>query len=191
MPINLQIKFLRVLQEQTLERLGSNEQIPVDCRIIAATKFDLDEEGRAGRFRSDLYYRLNVVTLELPPLRDRREDILLLFEHFLQLSSLRFDRALPALDNATLSALMAHDWPGNVRELRNVAERFALGLPVFKKSGQAPDGNEPRFAEAVEAFEKNLLGAALERHGGNLSQASIALGMAKTTLFDKVKKYGL
>ncbi|BAN49589.1 sigma-54 dependent transcriptional regulator [Metapseudomonas resinovorans] len=191
MPLNLQIKFLRVLQEQTLERLGSNQPIPVDCRVVAATKFDLDEEGRAGRFRSDLYYRLNVVTLELPPLRDRREDILLLFEHFLQLSSLRFDRPAPELDNATLSALMAHDWPGNVRELRNVAERFALGLPVFKKSGQTPDGNEPRFAEAVEAFEKNLLGAALERHGGNLSQACIALGMAKTTLFDKVKKYGL
>ncbi|AOE86388.1 sigma-54-dependent transcriptional regulator [Pseudomonas sp. TCU-HL1] len=191
MPLNLQIKFLRVLQEQTLERLGSNQPIPVDCRVIAATKFDLDEEGRAGRFRSDLYYRLNVVTLELPPLRDRREDILLLFEHFLQLSSLRFDRTAPELDNATVSALMAHDWPGNVRELRNVAERFALGLPVFKKSGQTPDGNEPRFAEAVEAFEKSLLSAALERHGGNLSQACIALGMAKTTLFDKVKKYGL
>ncbi|QEY62207.1 sigma-54-dependent Fis family transcriptional regulator [Metapseudomonas lalkuanensis] len=191
MPINLQIKFLRVLQEQTLERLGSNQPIPVDCRVIAATKFDLNEEGKAGRFRSDLYYRLNVVTLELPPLRDRREDILLLFEHFLQLASLRFDRAAPELDNATVSALMAHDWPGNVRELRNVAERFALGLPVFKKSGQTPDGNEPRFAEAVEAFEKSLLSAALERHGGNLSQACIALGMAKTTLFDKVKKYGL
>ncbi|MCY1267592.1 C4-dicarboxylate transport transcriptional regulatory protein DctD [compost metagenome] len=191
MPISLQIKFLRVLQEQTLERLGSNQPIPVDCRVIAATKFDLNEAGRAGRFRSDLYYRLNVVTLELPPLRERREDILLLFEHFLQLASLRFDRAAPELDNATVSALMAHDWPGNVRELRNVAERFALGLPVFKKSGQTPDGNEPRFAEAVEAFEKSLLSAALERHGGNLSQASIALGMAKTTLFDKVKKYGL
>jgi two-component system response regulator AauR len=131
------------------------------------------------------------VTLELPPLRDRREDILLLFEHFLQLSSLRFDRPPPELDNLTVSALMAHDWPGNVRELRNVAERFALGLPVFKKSGQAPDDAEPRFAEAVEAFEKNLLTAALERHDGNLSQAAIALGMAKTTLFDKVKKYGL
>ncbi|BAU75590.1 two-component response regulator AauR [Metapseudomonas furukawaii] len=191
MPINLQIKFLRVLQEQTLERLGSNQPIPVDCRVIAATKFDLEDEGRAGRFRSDLYYRLNVVTLELPPLRDRREDILLLFEHFLQLSSLRFDRPPPELDNLTVSALMAHDWPGNVRELRNVAERFALGLPVFKKSGQAPDDAEPRFAEAVEAFEKNLLTAALERHDGNLSQAAIALGMAKTTLFDKVKKYGL
>ncbi|PMZ33419.1 Fis family transcriptional regulator, partial [Pseudomonas sp. GW247-3R2A] len=81
------------------------------------------------------YYRLNVVTLELPPLRERREDILQLFEHFLQQSSLRFDRAVPELDNQTLSNLMSHDWPGNVRELRNVAERFALGLPAFKKSG--------------------------------------------------------
>ncbi|BBP84100.1 sigma-54-dependent Fis family transcriptional regulator [Pseudomonas sp. Pc102] len=191
MPMNLQIKFLRVLQEQTLERLGSNQPIPVDCRVVAATKADLDEQGKAGQFRSDLYYRLNVVTLELPPLRDRREDILLLFDHFLQLASLRFDRAVPELDRATVSSLMAHDWPGNVRELRNVAERYALGLPVFKKTGLALDGNEPSFAEAVEAFERNLLGDALERHGGNLSQAAIALGMAKTTLFDKVKKYGL
>ncbi|MDU9414660.1 sigma-54 dependent transcriptional regulator [Pseudomonas sp. zfem005] len=191
MPMNLQIKFLRVLQEQTLERLGSNQPIPVDCRVVAATKADLDEQGKAGQFRSDLYYRLNVVTLELPPLRDRREDILLLFDHFLQLASLRFDRAMPEIDRATVSSLMAHDWPGNVRELRNVAERYALGLPVFKKTGLALDSNEPSFAEAVEAFERNLLGDALERHGGNLSQAAIALGMAKTTLFDKVKKYGL
>jgi two-component system response regulator AauR len=84
---------------------------------------------------------------------------------------------------------MAHDWPGNVRELRNVAERFALGLPIFKKS--VPDGSGPSFAEAVEAFERTLLKEALERHNGNLSQTSVALGMAKTTLFDKVKKYGL
>ncbi|MGE8496012.1 MAG: sigma-54-dependent transcriptional regulator [Pseudomonas sp.] len=191
MPLNLQIKLLRVLQEHSLERLGSNQSVQVDCRVIAATKADLDEAGKLGQFRSDLYYRLNVVTLELPPLRERREDILLLFEHFLQQSSLRFDRATPELDRQTIATLMAHDWPGNVRELRNVAERFALGLPVFKKSGTAPDGNGPNFAEAVEAFERNLLGAALERHDGNLSQAAQDLGMAKTTLFDKVKKYGL
>ncbi|MDU9400346.1 sigma-54 dependent transcriptional regulator [Pseudomonas sp. zfem003] len=191
MPINLQIKFLRVLQEQSLERLGSNQPIAVDCRVIAATKSDLDAAGKAGSFRSDLYYRLNVVTLELPPLRERREDILILFEHFLQLASLRFDRPAPPLDNATASSLMAHDWPGNVRELRNVAERYALGLPALKKSGQAPDGNAPSFAEAVEVFERNLIGQALERHAGNISQAALSLGMAKTTLFDKVKKYGL
>ncbi|AVO53729.1 sigma-54 dependent transcriptional regulator [Ectopseudomonas mendocina] len=190
MPLGLQIKLLRVLQEHSLERLGSNQSIDVDCRVIAATKSDLDELGRRGEFRSDLYYRLNVVTLELPPLRERREDIALLFEHFLQLAALRFDRAVPELDRHTLAALTAHDWPGNVRELRNVAERFALGLPVFKKSGQA-DNHALGFNEAVEAFERNLLGAALERHAGNLSQAAQALGLAKTTLFDKVKKYGL
>jgi len=190
MPIPMQIKLLRVLQERTLERLGSNQSVAVDCRVIAATKFDLDERGRAGEFRSDLYYRLNVVTLELPPLRERREDILQLFEHFLQQSSLRFDRIAPELDNQTLSSLMSHDWPGNVRELRNVAERFALGLPPFKKAG-AQSGGGLGFAEAVEAFERNLLNEALQRSGGNLSQASHELGMAKTTLFDKVKKYGL
>ncbi|WP_256930806.1 sigma-54 dependent transcriptional regulator [Pseudomonas sp. ABC1] len=191
MPVALQIKLLRVLQEHSLERLGSNQSIAVDCRVIAATKSDLDELGKTGQFRSDLYYRLNVVTLELPPLRERREDITLLFEHFLQLSALRFDRSPRELDRHTLATLMAHDWPGNVRELRNVAERFALGLPVFKKSDQTPDGNGPSFAEAVEAFERNLLGDTLERHGGNLSQAAQTLGMAKTTLFDKVKKLGL
>ncbi|SFP69402.1 sigma-54-dependent transcriptional regulator [Pseudomonas borbori] len=191
MPLNLQIKLLRVLQEHSLERLGSNQPIAVDCRVIAATKADLDQLGRAGQFRSDLYYRLNVVSLELPPLRERREDIGLLFEHFLQLAALRFDRPPPALDHPTLAALLAHDWPGNVRELRNVAERFALGLPAFKHSGLADGGSGPGFAEAVEAFERNLLGDALARHAGNLSQAAQALGMAKTTLFDKVKKYGL
>jgi two-component system response regulator AauR len=132
-----------------------------------------------------------VVTLELPPLRERREDILQLFEHFLQLSSLRFDRETPQLDAQTLSALMSHDWPGNVRELRNVAERYALGLPAFKKSGSAVSSQSLGFSEAVEAFEKNMLSEALQRSGGNLSQASQELGMAKTTLFDKVKKYGL
>ena len=191
MPLSLQIKLLRVLQEHSLERLGSNQSVSVDCRVIAATKADLDELGKAGQFRSDLYYRLNVVTLELPPLRERREDIPLLFEHFAQQAALRFDRSALELDRQSLAKLLAHDWPGNVRELRNVAERFALGLPLFKKSEQALENAGPSFAEAVEAFEKNLLSSALERHQGNLSQASVALGMAKTTLFDKVKKYGL
>jgi len=191
MPINLQIKLLRVLQEQTLERLGSNQPIAVDCRVIAATKADLDEMGRHGQFRSDLYYRLNVVTLELPPLRERREDIPLLFEHFLQLAALRFDRPAPALDRQTLAALAAHDWPGNVRELRNVAERLSLGMPVFRKAALADTATGPSFNESVDAFERTLLADALERHGGNLTQAAQALGMAKTTLFDKVKKHGL
>jgi len=166
MPLNLQIKLLRVLQERTLERLGSNQSIDVDCRVIAATKSDLDQLSKASQFRSDLYYRLNVVTLELPPLRERREDILQLFEYFLQQSSLRFDRTAPELDNQTVSSLMSHDWPGNVRELRNVAERFALGLPAFKKSGSNV-AQGLGFSEAVEAFERNLLTDALQRSGGN------------------------
>lgn len=191
MPLSLQIKLLRVLQEHHLERLGSNQSVAVDCRVIAATKADLDQRGKAGEFRSDLYYRLNVVTLELPPLRERREDIPLLFEHFAQQAALRFDRTPPELDRHSLASLLSHDWPGNVRELRNVAERFALGLPLFKKTEQANESAGPSFAEAVEAFEKNLLTNALKRHDGNLSQACQDLGMAKTTLFDKVKKHGL
>ncbi|WP_024302312.1 sigma-54 dependent transcriptional regulator [Pseudogulbenkiania sp. MAI-1] len=190
MPINLQIKLLRVLQEHKLERLGSNQLVDVDCRLIAATKEDLEQLGQQGRFRSDLYYRLNVVTLELPPLRERREDIPLLFESFLQQAALRYGREAPEADRQTLSRLMAHDWPGNVRELRNVAERFALGLPVFKGAA-AGDTPPPSLAEAVEAFEKAMIAEVMRRHDGNLSQTSIALNMPKTTLYDKVKKYGL
>ncbi|MGI4838526.1 MAG: sigma-54-dependent transcriptional regulator [Janthinobacterium lividum] len=191
MPMSMQIKLLRVLQERTLERLGSNQTIAVDCRVIAATKSDLEALSQQNQFRSDLYYRLNVVTLELPPLRERREDILMLFEHFLQLSALRFDREPAPLEASTVSRLMSHDWPGNVRELRNVAERHALGLPAFKKSASDALQQPLNFTEAVEAFERNLLSEALQRSGGNQSQASQELGMAKTTLFDKVKKYGL
>jgi two-component system response regulator AauR len=191
MPVSLQIKLLRVLQEHNLERLGSNQSVAVDCRVIAATKADLDELGKAGQFRHDLYYRLNVVTLELPALRERREDIALLFEHFSQQAALRFDRTQVELDRHSLASLLTHDWPGNVRELRNVAERFALGLPLFKKTGHTQEHSGLVFSEAVEAFEKNLLSSILERHQGNLSQASQALGMAKSTLFDKVKKYAL
>ncbi|MCU1719006.1 sigma-54-dependent transcriptional regulator [Pseudomonas sp. 5P_3.1_Bac2] len=190
MPLNLQVKLLRVLQEHQLERLGSNQSIAVDCRYIAATKANLEVQSKAGSFRSDLYYRLNVVTLTLPPLRERREDIGLLFEHFLQLAALRFDRPTPNLDRTTLTRLMAHDWPGNVRELRNVAERFALGLPVLHED-ETDAATGPSFAEAVEAFERRLLRDSLQQHSGNLSQTAQALGMAKTTLFDKVKKYAL
>lgn len=189
MPINLQIKLLRVLQEHKLERLGSNQAVDVDCRLIAATKEDLDQLSQQGKFRADFYYRLNVVSLEIPPLRERREDIPLLFECFLQQAALRFDREPLEIDRKTLGQLMAHDWPGNVRELRNVAERYALGLPAFKSGGEV--AASPSLAECVEAYEKSLIVEALRRHGGNLSQASQALAMPKTTLFDKVKKYGL
>jgi two-component system response regulator AauR len=188
MPDMLQLKMLRVLQERTLERLGSNQPVEVDIRVIAAAKADLSLGGHEAYLRSDFFYRLNVVTLELPPLRSRREDIPELFEHFLRQAALRFDREVPLPDSATQARLASHDWPGNVRELRNAAERHALGLPLFKGLTTVAGLS---FAEAVEAFERSLLQEALERNGGNLSHASLELGMAKTTLFDKVKKYRL
>jgi DNA-binding NtrC family response regulator len=189
MPLPLQIKLLRVLQERTLERLGSNTPIAVDCRVIAATKSDLKALSDEGRFRSDLYYRLNVVALELPALRERREDIPLLFEHFLLQASARFNRETPVLEPHEQAALLSHDWPGNVRELRNVAERFALGIRTPLAGGAA--GGPLPLADAVEAFERALIAEELRRQNGNLSRASEALKIAKTTLFDKVKKYGL
>jgi len=192
MPMTMQIKLLRVLQERTLERLGSNTLIPVDCRVIAATKADLKELSDQGRFRADLYYRLNVATLPLPPLRERREDIPLLFEHFLLQAAARHQRPVPAADPARVSRLMAYDWPGNVRELRNVADRCVLGIEAgfAPFATEAPAGPRP-LAETVEAFERALIADALARHGGSLARSAEALGVAKTTLHDKIRKYRL
>jgi DNA-binding NtrC family response regulator len=190
MPLGQQVKLLRVLQERNFERIGSNTPLPLDCRIVAATKADLQQKSSEGSFRADLYYRLNVVAIDLPPLRQRREDILLLFGHFLRQAAARFDRDPPVLDAEEQALLLGHDWPGNVRELRNVAERFALGI----RSPLLPDAapmSAPSLAQSVEDFERVLIAEALRRHGGNLSRASEALHVAKTTLFDKVKKYGL
>src|SRR3954467_6992422 len=124
MPYALQVKLLRVLQEQRVERLGSNLAIAVDCRIVAATKDDLVELSRQGRFREDLYYRLNVAPIELPPLRHRREDIPLLFEHFVLQAALRYGPEAPIISSAQVQELLAHDWPGDVRELQNLACRL-------------------------------------------------------------------
>ncbi|KZE31803.1 two-component system C4-dicarboxylate transport response regulator DctD [Crenobacter luteus] len=190
MPVGMQIKLLRVLQERTLERLGSNASIPVDTRVVAATKADLKAMGEAGRFRSDLYYRLNVVSLELPPLRERREDVPILFEHFVAQAALRFERDAPPIAPADVAALLAYPWPGNVRELRNLAERHVLGLGCRPGETLAEPVALP-LAQAVEQFERALIAEALRRHDGNLTRTSEALKIAKTTLFDKVKKYGL
>ncbi|WP_199053497.1 sigma-54 dependent transcriptional regulator [Aquitalea sp. ASV15] len=190
MPLPLQIKMLRVLQERTLERLGSNTPIPVDCRVVSATKADLKAMGNNGSFRSDLYYRLNVVTLQLPPLRERREDIPLLFEYFLLQAASRFDRPTPQLEAHEQAELLAYDWPGNVRELRNVAERYVLGIrSPLSESGELSQSLP--LAETVEAFERALIAEEFRRHGYSLSRTSEALKVAKTTLFDKLKKYGL
>jgi len=190
MPMSMQIKLLRVLQERVVERLGSNTPVPVDARVVAATKADLKALSDAGQFRADLYYRLNVITLELPPLRERREDVPLLFDHFVAQAALRFERDARPASPAELARLVAYPWPGNVRELRNLAERHVLGLGCNPEQGTEEPALLP-LAQAVEQFERALIADALRRHEGNLSRASEALGVAKTTLFDKVRKYGL
>ena len=192
MPMAMQIKLLRVLQERSLERLGSNTPIPVDCRVIAATKADLKELSDQGRFRADLYYRLNVATLPLPPLRERREDIPLLFEHFLLQAAARHERPVPAADPARMAPLLAYDWPGNVRELRNVADRCVLGIEAGVAPFTAESPAQKRsLAETVDSFERALITEALERNQGSLARTAEDLRIAKTTLHDKIRKYGL
>ena len=192
MPIAMQIKLLRVLQERTLERLGSNTPISIDCRVVAATKVDLRALAEQGLFRADLYYRLSVATLTLPPLRERREDIPLLFQHFVLQAAARHGRPLLASDPARTRTLIAYHWPGNVRELRNVADRCVLGIEYGAPPFGEPLADHPvPLARSVEAFERALIADALQRHGGSLARSAEALGVAKTTLHDKIRKYAL
>ncbi|NIF82215.1 sigma-54-dependent Fis family transcriptional regulator [Comamonas sp. Tr-654] len=191
MPLAMQAKLLRVLQERVLERLGSNTLIPVDCRVIAATKVDLLELSRQGLFRSDLYYRLNVATVNLPPLRERREDVALLFEHFALQAAARHQRPVAELTPQRLQTLLAQDWPGNVRELRNAAERITLGLDAgISPSGAAP-GTVASLASTMESIERSLISEALRNNEGNLTRTAQALHTPKTTLHDKIRKHGL
>lgn len=188
MPLAQQVKLLRVLQEQKLERLGSNQSIKVDLRIVAATKPDLLDEARAGRFREDLAYRLNVAQLRLPPLRERREDIPLLYEHFAQAAAERLGRSAKPLNAGQLSRLLGHDWPGNVRELANVAERQVLGL-----GEPEPEAIEPgqSLAAQQEAFEAQCLRAALTRHRGDIKAVLNELQLPRRTFNEKMQRHGL
>ena len=188
MPMGLQVKLLRALQERKIERLGSNEQIAVDFRIIAATKCDLRELSAQQKFRSDLYYRLNVAVLELPPLRERREDIPILFEHFLLQAALRYGREAPAVDGNHMRSLMAGDWPGNVRELRNAADRYVLGLPGSPNTGAAA---QPTLTQQMDMIEKTLIEQALKAHNGRPLAICEALGIGKKTLYDKLHRHGI
>ncbi|MDI2591657.1 sigma-54 dependent transcriptional regulator [Pseudomonas sp. N3-W] len=188
MPLAQQVKLLRVLQEQKLERLGSNQSIAVDLRIIAATKPDLLDEARAGRFREDLAYRLNVAQLRLPPLRERREDIPLLFDSFAHKAAERLGRTFPPLSGPQLSHLLSHDWPGNVRELANVAERQVLGLDEPEPAGVEPGQS---LAAQQEAFEANCLRAALTRHKGDVKAVLEELQLPRRTFNEKMQRHGL
>jgi DNA-binding NtrC family response regulator len=191
MPISLQIKLLRVLQERRIERLGSNEEMPINVRFVAASKADLRELGEQNRFRSDLYYRLNVATLSLPPLRERREDIPLLFEHFVAQACARYERGAPELTPARLGELMAHDWPGNVREIRNAADRFVLAIDDLDSQAALQDLPPLNLARQIELVEKTLIEQALRRTQGKIPATMELLGIAKKTLYDKFHRHGI
>jgi len=190
MPLNLQVKLLRVLQERAVERLGSNTPIPLDCRVVAASKADLKALAETGQFRADLYYRLNVVSIDLPPLRQRREDIPLLLAAFLQQAAERYQRPLAAWTPADLDRWLAHDWPGNVRELKNIADRWALGLPdsLPVAAGEAPGRS---LTAQVDAAEKLAIVAALRQCDGQVARAADLLQVPKKTLYDKLARHGL
>ena len=195
MPLNLQVKLLRVLEERKVERLGSNQPIAVDVRIVAATKSDLKALSDAGEFRSDLYYRLNVVQINIPPLRERKQDVPLLFHHFALIAASRYDREIIPLDAAQAAALMQHDWPGNVRELRNLAERYVLmGTAALSgpETAQLPAaGGQQTLGEMLDAYEHSLLASALKACNGSIKEVMMQLGLARKTLYDKMKRHGL
>jgi two-component system, NtrC family, C4-dicarboxylate transport response regulator DctD len=192
MPLALQVKLLRVLQDGVLERLGSNQPVRVDLRVVAAAKGDMSEHVAAGTFRRDLLYRLNVVTIALPPLAERREDIVPLFEHFLLDAAVRYQRPAPLLTERDRMKLAQRDWPGNVRELRNAADRYVLGIPDDAAVAPQGEGDVPQaLKERVEQYERALIADALQQAGGAVAQAAAQLQMAKATLYEKIRRYGL
>jgi len=186
LPLAQQAKLLRVLQERKLEPLGGNRSVEVDLRIVAATKPDLLALARDGLFREDLAYRLNVAELHVPPLRQRREDIALLFEHFARQAAVRVGREPPLLPHSALAELLGHSWPGNVRELANAAERHALGL-----GNASPAAQESSLAEQVEQFEAQCLRSALARHKGDIKAVMEQLQLPRRTLNEKMQRHGL
>lgn len=186
----MQVRLLRVLETRQVSPLGTNEHRAVDIRVVAATKADLGAAEMQARFRPDLYYRLNVVTVELPPLRERREDIPLLFTHFAARSAQRFNCAVPAVDPAFWRHLMQHDWPGNVRELAHVADRYVLGVQTPAANERA--GGEPgSLPERIDRYEAELIREALADHGGEVKGTLAALGLPRKTFYDKLRRHGI
>ncbi|GDY26808.1 C4-dicarboxylate ABC transporter [Agarivorans sp. Toyoura001] len=191
MPMALQIKLLRVLEERSVEPLGSNQATQLNLRVLAATKSDLKTLGEQGEFRSDLYYRLNVVEVQIPPLRERGEDIPLLLENFLRVAAARYQLNSPEISPQRLSELIHHDWPGNVRELRNLAERWVLMGEDAAFNEANNDQQSLNLAEQLFRFERTLLQDALQRHKGQLKVVQEELQIGRKTLYEKMKKYQL
>ncbi|WP_022966034.1 sigma-54-dependent transcriptional regulator [Denitrificimonas caeni] len=194
MSLDIQVKLLRLLQERVVERVGSNQLIPLDIRVIAASKENLLDAADAGRFRADLYYRLNVAQINIPPLRQRSEDVLPLFQYFVSAASDKHAIPEPTLTPVTRALLLGHEWPGNVRELQNAAERFALGLdlaisPALATAGIAAD--DLPLNEQVDAYERSLIARELLNPHQSLREVAEALQLPRKTLHDKLRKYGL
>ncbi len=192
MSMALQIKLLRVLEAREVTPLGTNEVRKVDIRVIAASKIDLRELVRRGEFREDLYYRLHVATVHIPALRERREDIPLLFGHFLTEASRRFRLTPPLLSQAVRRHLETHDWPGNVRELAHYAERVALGLAGTEEDLPAQGaGSQRPLPERVDAFEAGEIRAALAATQGDVQATVLALGIPRKTFYDKLRRHNI
>ncbi|MEO5971702.1 MAG: sigma-54 dependent transcriptional regulator [Bdellovibrionia bacterium] len=210
MPLEMQVKLLRVLQEQEFERVGGINTIKIDVRIIAATNKDLQEEVKTGRFREDLYYRLNVVPIHLPALRERLEDIDLLVPYFLQQFNEKLKKGITGITPETLASLKSSSWPGNIRQLENVLERMVLmcdgtflttdDLPdeftvATRESNSEQTDGAPSLKQIVrrqtQALEKGLIEKALEETGGNVTRAAEKLGLSRKGLQLKIKELGL
>ncbi|HUR32974.1 MAG TPA: sigma-54 dependent transcriptional regulator [Vicinamibacterales bacterium] len=207
MSLKTQAKVLRVLQEQTMEQVGGTARIKVDARVLAATNKDLQAEIRAGNFREDLYFRLNVIPVSVPPLRDRQEDIPMLADHFMGEFAREYGRRVKRFDAGALSMLQHYAWPGNVRELRNVIERLVIMVPGdliaaddlgFLGHGASPPPDaEPGGAgrvtlhEARERFERDLILRTLAEQQGNMSRTAEVLGVERSNLYRKMRGFGI
>ncbi|MFO7525017.1 MAG: sigma-54 dependent transcriptional regulator, partial [Ignavibacteriaceae bacterium] len=203
-PLNIQVKLLRVLQEQKIERLGSTENIAIDVRIITATHQDLEAKIKDGSFREDLFYRLNIVFINIPPLRERREDILPMIEHFINFYSAENEKGKIEISKEAVDILMKYNYPGNVRELENTIERAVVlcrdniitvndipdSIKGFKKELFAPGTDSGTLNEQVEALEKKLIFDALTKSGGNQTVAAKMLGLTERNIRYKIQKYG-
>lgn len=206
--LKVQVKLLRVLQERRVSRIGSGQEIPIDVRIVAATNRNLDEAIKCGRFREDLYYRLRVLPLELPPLRERRDDIEPLLNYFNNLVAIQHGKML-TFSQAALVALRAYSWPGNIRELKALIERLSFttetgliglrDLPDAVKFATGSieelslenDSQRNNLERLLAEYEQGLIQKALDLNNGSISAAASFLGVKRTTLHDKVRRFGL
>ena len=187
-PPSVQVMLLRVLEEREILPMGAVEPRALDLRILASTKADLDQAVSGGALRADLFYRLNVVRLRVPPLRERREDAPFLFAQFLERACDRLGREPPPLDQAMRRRLLEHDWPGNLRELSNFAQQVAMG---WTETGAAPVDEDQSLADRVRTYEAELIRECLRTRHGDVRDAARALKIPRKTLYDKLTKYGV